>query len=422
MSSECAPVHGLLDHLFRRQAGRLVAALARLLGPDRLDLAEEVVQDAIVRALEVWPHRGVPSDPAAWLARVARNRAIDLLRREATLRDRLARWDPEQPTRASADGMDDELAMVFLCCHPSLPRESRVALTLKTVGGFGVTEIARAFLARPDAIAQRLVRAKRSLRDAGARFDLPTPEALAERIESVHDVLYLMFNEGYGAAQGDALVRAELCGEAMRLAERVAEGPGGDSAETDALLALMYLQASRLPARTDAAGALILLEDQPRERWDRGLIARGLRRLDRSARGGRETRYHLEAAIAACHAVAPSFEATDWARIEALYEQLETLTDSPVVALNRAVAIGMLHGPADALAFLDTHVQGDALQRYLPWHATLGELYRRSGDDVRAAAAFRTALSLPVTEPERAFLRARLAACVSPGGGFVRGA
>lgn len=413
MKSEAGapPVHGLIDHLFRRQAGRLVAALTRLLGPDRLDLAEEVVQDAIVRALEVWPHRGVPDDPAAWLARVARNRAIDLLRRESSLRDRLAHWDPDTADSTPPPAMDDELAMVFLCCHPALPRESRVALTLKTVGGFGVTEIARAFLARPDAIAQRLVRAKRLLRERDIGFTLPADDRLAERLASVHDVLYLMFNEGYEATAGDALVRAELCGEAIRLAERVAAGPVGDGPETDALLALMYLQASRLPARTDAAGGLLLLEDQARDRWDRSLIARGLVRLDRSARGEHETRYHIEAAIAACHAVAARFEDTDWLRIERLYGQLEALTDSPVVALNRAVAIAMLRGPAEGLAFLDAHVDAAALRRYLPYHATRGELYRRSGDGARAAAAFRTAIDLPISEPERAFLRERLAAC-----------
>jgi RNA polymerase sigma-70 factor (ECF subfamily) len=289
------------------------------------------------------------------------------------------------------------------------------------VGGFGVTEIARAFLARPDAIAQRLVRARRALRDSGVGLALPGPEALGDRLESVHDVLYLMFNEGYEAATGAALVRAELCAEAIRLAELVAAGPVGDTPATDALLALMYLQASRLPARTDAAGALLPLEEQAREAWDRSLIARGLHRLGRSARGGRETRYHIEAAIAACHAVAPAFGDTDWARIELLYGRLQDMTDSPVVALNRAVALCMLRGPAAALRFLDEAVDPAALAGYLPWHATLGELHRRSGDGARAAAAFRAALALPVSGPERAFLRARLAQCEDAGRGFVAG-
>lgn len=416
MSSEpvAPPVHGLIEHLFRRQAGRLVAVLTRLLGPARLDLAEEVVQDAIVRALEVWPHRGVPDDPAAWLARVARNRAIDLLRRESSLRDRLALWNPDSATPASTAGVDDELAMVVLCCDPSIPRESRVALTLKTVGGFGVTEIARAFLARPDAIAQRLVRAKRALREAGEDFARPVHEALGERLDSVLDVLYLMFNEGHEAASGDALVRAELCGEAIRLGELVAEAAGIDSPEADALVALMYLQASRLPARTDPAGLPALLSAQPREAWDRARVARGLRWLERSARGPRETRYHVEAAIAACHATAPRYEDTDWTRIDTLYARLQELNDSPVVALNRAVAIAALRGPAAALEFL-AHVDGATLSHYVPYHATLGELHRRNHDFDRAASAFRTALELPLSEPERAFLRGRFDECIGRG-------
>lgn len=408
MSSE--PVHGLIDHLFRRQAGRLVATLTRLLGPDRIDLAEEVVQDAIVRALETWPHRGIPDEPAAWLTRVARNRAIDVLRRESDLQRRLLAWNPESASPPGTAALDDELAMVFLCCHPALPRDSRVALTLKTVGGFSVPEIARGLLARREAIAQRIVRAKRALRAPDITFELPAGPALRDRLDSVLDVLYLLFNEGHSAAAGDDLVRAELCGEAIRLCTLVAANPATESPEADALLALMHLQASRLPARTDAAGALLLLDAQPRDAWDRAGIARGLRALDRAARGPLESRYHIEAAIAACHAVAPSFEETDWPRIGALYEALQDLTDSPVVAVNRAVAIAMTRGPREALALLH-RLPGDALREYLPFHATVGELYRRAGEPAAAAAAFRRALELPGSGPARAFLARRLADC-----------
>jgi RNA polymerase sigma-70 factor (ECF subfamily) len=416
MSSDGAsPVRGLVEHLFRRESARLVAALTHILGSKRLDLAEEVVQDAIVRALETWPHRGVPDDPGAWLARTARNRAIDVLRRESALRDKLAGWDPQatQPARAAA--MDDELAMIFLCCHPALTRTARVALTLKTVGGFGVTEIARAFLAQPETIAQRLVRAKRTLRDSGAELSLPAASALRERLGSVHDVLYLMFNEGYAAASGASLVRSELCSEAIRLAKLIAASPVTASPEGDALLALMYLQGSRLSARMDEKGTLLLLDEQDRSVWDAAMIAEGLRLMDRSARGDRVTRYHLEAGIAACHAVAPRFEDTNWVRIEDLYMQLQALNDSSVIALNRAVAIGMTRGSTWALAFLDRYADDPAMQRYVLYHATIGELLRRDGEWARAADAFQRALELPASEPERAFLRRRLAACDKRG-------
>jgi RNA polymerase sigma-70 factor (ECF subfamily) len=414
MSSDAAaPVRGLMEHLFRRQWSRLVAALTAVLGPDRLELAEEVVQDAIVRALETWPHRGIPDDPAAWLARAARNRAIDLLRRESNLQGKLAAWDPVAAHASRAGQMDDELAMIFLCCHPALSRSARVALTLKSVGGFGVTEIARAFLAEPDTVAQRLVRAKRTLRESGAELSLPEPAALRERLESVHDVLYLMFNEGYQAAAGDTLVRAELCAEAIRLGELIAANPVTMSGEIDALLALMYLQGSRLPARMAADGAPLLLDEQDRARWDRAMIAHGMRLLDRSARDDRVTRFHLEAGIAACHAVAARFEETDWMRIEDLYMQLQALNDSSVVALNRAVAIGMTRGIACALGFLDRYADDPAMQRYVLYHATIGELLRRGGDLEHAAEAFQRALGLPASDPERAFLRRRLAACAT---------
>ena len=410
-SEDDAPVGGLVDHLFRRKAGQLVATLTRMLGPERLDLAEEVVQDAIVRALETWPHRGIPDDPAAWLARTARNRAIDVLRRESTLRERLTRWDPDAPPAAPAGGMDDELALVFLCCHPDLSRSARVALTLKMVGGFGVAEIARAFLAQRETIAQRLVRAKRLLRESGAEFDLPATDALRDRLESVLDVLYLMFNEGYEAASGDVLVRAELCAEAIRLARLIASNPATEAPEVDALLALMYLQGSRLEARSAENGSILLLDEQDRSLWDREMIARGLVYLDRSARGDRVTRFHLEAGIAACHAVAPRFEDTDWQRIDDLYAQLQAINDSPVVALNRAVAIGMLYGSRSALDFLGPYAVDPDMQRYAPFHATVGELLRRAGQADRAAESFRRAMELPASDPERAFLRRRLAAC-----------
>ena len=301
----------------------MVARLARWLGAARLDLAEEAVQDALLRALATWPFRGVPAEPRGWLFQVARNRAVDLLRREASLRGKLDGYDGglEESPAAAALG-DDELAMMFMCCHPSLPPAARVALTLKTVGGFSVDEIAAAFLAESDAIAQRLVRAKRQIREQAIAIEIPAADELGRRLDSVLDVLYLLFNEGYSAHGGPNLTRAELCGEAIRLAEILAGNPATDQPAVHALLALMLLQASRLPARVDLAGDILLLAEQDRGAWDQELIGRGLRHLDRAASGPTITAYHVEAAIAAAHAVAVNDAATDWGYIVQLYDDL----------------------------------------------------------------------------------------------------
>ena len=326
----------LVDHLFRHSAGQMVATLTRMLGPQNLSLAEEVVQDALVRAIETWPHRGVPENPRGWLMQVARNRALDCLRRDATRARKagvlaaepvnaptalasMTPTTPANPLDPDASGADDTLVMILMCCHPALAREAQVALTLKTVGGFSVDEIARAFLLRPAAVAQRLVRAKRLLRQRRIAFELPA-RGLGARIGSALETMYLMFNEGYAATAGDDLVRSDLCGEAVRLATILADHPATSLPEVHALLALMLFQASRLPARCDAEGALVLLADQDRRRWDRALIGRALGHLERCAAGERATAYHLEAGIAACHAMAPSYAATDWAQILALYD------------------------------------------------------------------------------------------------------
>jgi RNA polymerase sigma-70 factor (ECF subfamily) len=415
-------VGGLVDHLFRRTAARMVAVLTRALGASRLDLAEEVVQDAMLRALETWPFRGVPENPEGWLMRVARNRAIDVLRRESALESSVVlAFDPapgqarEAPLstvdcQLPTDG-DSELSMVLMCCHPDIPRESRVALTLKTVGGFGVREIARAFLVREDAIAQRLVRAKRRIRERNITLEVPGPDAIDERMDSVLDVLYLMFNEGYETAGGDDLTRVELCAEAIRLAGLLAAHPASRRPELHALLALMLFQASRLRARTAADGGLLLLSEQDRSLWDRAFIDAGLAHLERSAEGDRLTGFHLEAGIAACHVAAPSYEDTDWQRILALYDALLDRSGSPIVALNRAVAVGMLEGPAAALRVIEPIAQHDALERYFLLPATRGELLQQLGENAAAADEYRRAISLPCSEPERIFLLRRLAAC-----------
>jgi RNA polymerase sigma-70 factor (ECF subfamily) len=406
-------VGGLVDHLFRHSAGRMVAVLARRLGADRLDLAEEVVQEALMQALTTWPYRGVPDNPGGWLFQVAHHRALDRLRRDGVLRAKLeslgAGWSA--PADPATPSVDDELAMILMCCHPALPRPARVALTLKTVGGFSVEEIAAAFLSRPATIAQRLVRAKRQIRADGLGLEMPADDALPARLDSVLDVLYLLFNEGYAAHGGDNLVRTELCGEAIRLARLVLAHPSTERPPVHALLSLMLLQSSRLPARADEAGDLLLLGEQDRSRWDLALIAEGLTHLERAAAGDTITVFHVEAAIAACHAAAPDEASTDWPYVLQLYDDLLALKPSPVVALNRAIALAMVEGTAAGIRALEALGRQRALARYLLLPAALGALWRRAGVPLTAARYYRAALALPVSSPERRFLLRRLGEC-----------
>jgi RNA polymerase sigma-70 factor (ECF subfamily) len=399
---DAADARVLVDHLFRSRAGQMVAWLTRLFGPAHIDLAEEVVQDALVKALQQWPHQGVPANPSAWLIQVAKNRALDLLRREATLAAKAediarffspARIDPE-------DEMDDQLAMMFLCSHPLLSRESRVALTLKTVAGFGAAEIARAFLIRESTAAQRIVRAKRLIRDQEFAAEL-------RPLEPVLDTLYLMFNEGY-ASGGEQLIRCDLCEESIRLARLMADHHSTAAPECDALLALFLLQSARFLSRVDAEGDLLLLCDQDRALWDRDRISEGLHRLDRSARGDRMTAFHLEAGIAAAHAVAPDYASTDWGQIVHLYGMLYDLNPSPVIALNRAVAVGRWKGAEEGLRRLQEIENHAALEHYHLLPATQGRLWMELGDYGRAAAFFEKALDCECSAPERRFLEQQL--------------
>jgi len=403
----------LVDHLFRQHAGRMLATLTRLLGSRHLALAEEVVQDALITALQQWPFSGIPDNPSAWLIQVARNRALDRLRRDRTFTEkerdvasafesRVARADPARPFE------DDELCMMFMACHPEIARESRVALTLKTVGGFSVPEIAQAFLAQEAAIAQRLVRVKRFMRERDIPLDLPAASEMPARLESVLEVLYLMFNEGYAAHSGESLVRHDLVHEAIRLTRMLTLHPATSQPKTHALLALMLLQAARIPARVDERGDLFVLEEQDRAAWNRAMIAEGLRHLDASARGHEVTAYHLQAGIAAAHAVAPTYAATDWDEIVSLYDALLDLEPSPVVVLNRAIALSRAQGPGAGLRALGA-LRGDpTLSRYALFHATLGELSRQIGDVEAAEAYYRAALALPCSEPGRRFLERKL--------------
>jgi RNA polymerase sigma-70 factor (ECF subfamily) len=388
----------------------MLAALARTLGSEHLDVAEDVVQEALLRALQVWPHEGVPANPEGWLYRVARNLAVDRGRRSTTLAAKLDLLAAEIPEVGwlVEPALDDELALVFLCCHPALSDDSQVALVLKTAGGFSVEEIAAGFLARPSAVAQRLVRAKDVLRETQAQVELPADDELPGRLDAVLRAVYLLFNEGYSAHAGDTTVKAELCREAIRLAELLAASPVTQRPDVDALLALLCFQASRLPARADDDGALILLAEQNRALWDRGLIAQGFRALERAAVGETLTRYHLEAGIAAAHAAAPTFAATDWRGILDLYDQLLELHPSPVVALNRAVALAEVDGPAAALEALERAADAPQLTRYYLLPATRAALLDRLGRRAEAAAEYRKALLLAGTEQERRWIGARI--------------
>jgi len=404
------PVAPLVDHLFRRCAGRLVSSLCRALGAHELDLAEEVVQDALLKALRIWPYEGVPRDPEAWIFRVAKNRALDVLRRrdrveESVGPERLALIAPPAPEAPGA--FDDELAMLLMCCHPALPFDARVALTLRTVGGLSTDEIAAAFLTSRATVQQRIVRAKRAVAERGVTLELPADGLTRERRESVLAVLYLMFNEGYAASEGDALVRAELCGEAIRLARILADHPVLGDPEVDALLALLLFQASRLPAREGEDGSLVLLTEQDRARWDRALVAEGFRRLERATGADLLTRWHLEAGIASGHAAAPSWEETDWARILDLYDLLAEVAPSPVVALNRAVALAMARGASAGLEALDA-IDPAALPGYHLLPAARGHLLALAGRREEAAVETRRALMACRTRPVRAYLERRI--------------
>jgi RNA polymerase sigma-70 factor, ECF subfamily len=409
----------LVEHLFRHQAGRMVARLTRLLGPAHVGLAEETVQEAMLRALQTWPYQGVPDNAAGWLYRVAHNVAIDAVRRDTTFGEKtdalvaeLTRSSGVAPDDADLEEQlrDDELRMIFMCCHPALPREASVALSLKTIGGFSVREIAHAFLSDESAIAQRLVRAKRQIRDGRLTLDMPDDAERRTRLEAVLDVIYFMFNEGYAAHEGAELIRQDLCFEALRLGRLVALASIA-TRRVHALVALMALQAARLPARVDAAGDLVLLDDQDRSRWDERLIAMGFHHFDRSIGGDDVSEYHVQAAIAATHARARHAGSVDWPMILRLYDQLLSLSASPVVALNRAVAVAKVRGPAEALAAIEPLARDPKLRHYHLLLAVRGQLLSDVGRDAEAAACYRAALECACSEPERRFLSRRLQAC-----------
>ena len=409
----------LVDHLFRRQAGQMVATLTRALGSRHLALAEDAVQDALMTAMQQWSFRGVPDNPEAWLFQVARNRALDRLRhakvateKEPAIARQAATIEPPAPEPSLKHELppleDDQLGLLFLTCHPALTSDARVALALKLVCGFSVDEIARAFLAQDAAIAQRLVRAKKVLREQQVSFGMPELRDLPARLDSVLDAIYLMFNEGYAATSGDQLIRDDVAVEAIRLARMIAMHPATSTPRGWALLSLMLLHAARFPARVDSDGTLFLLRDQDRGKWDHAMIAEGLHALDRASQGDAISAFHLEAGIAAGHAAAASWESTNWKQILELYDDLLALTRSPVVAMNRAVAVSRVEGALAGLAALDAIDHLDVIERHPLLPAIQAELWREAGDTDRAIERYRASLGLARSAPEQRWLMSRL--------------
>lgn len=409
-------VHQLVDNFYRHEAGRLVSVLTSLFGLDKIELVEDAVQDALVRSLECWKLNGPPRDPAAWLYRVARNKALDAIRRRKTA-SRLA-LDVAQSQRNSETGLhrgdlpdggveDSLLRMILACSHDDVPPEARLSLTLKLVCGFSLDEIARALLSSTETTKKRIYRAKQLFASRKIPFEVPAGNALETRIESVQTVLYLMFNEGYSSSGSDSLVRGELCEEAIRLCKLLVEhGAGG--APTFALLALMLFQAARFDTRIDVDGCLLLMEEQDRTRWDRELISAGFSYLEQSTAGARVTRYHLEAGIAAQHCLAPNFAETDWRTILAHYDLLLKLHPSPVVELNRAIVVAQLDGPEAGLAAILAIRGMDAVKNYYLLEATLGELHRRTGNFHDAQVHFAAARENTASPAERLLIEKKL--------------
>ncbi|HKH22989.1 MAG TPA: RNA polymerase sigma factor [Solirubrobacterales bacterium] len=402
----------LVDRLFRHESGRAIASLIRVLGD--FDLAEDAVQEAFIVAMRVWPERGIPDNPGAWITTTARNKAIDRLRRERRGTEKLEQLQSLEPPPKEDDDVDEEpsvipddrLRLIFTCCHPALAPEARVALTLRTLGGLSTPEIARAFLVSEPAMAQRLVRAKRKIKAAKIPYAVPADHDLPDRLGSVLASLYLIFNEGYAATSDEALVRQELTGEAIRLAGTLAKLMP-DEPEVIGLLALMLLQDSRRKARTGGGGELVLLEDQDRSLWDRREIETGLGLLERAQRLGALGPYSLQAAIAAEHAKAASPEQTDWPRIASLYGLLARLQPSPVVELNRAVAVAMAEGPQAGLELLDREELAVQLTGYHLYWSARADLLRQLERRDEALDAYRRALELATNPVERRFLEER---------------
>jgi RNA polymerase sigma factor (sigma-70 family) len=412
----------LAEHLFRQEAGKLVSVLTSIFGIDRLQLAEDVVQEALIRALQTWPYYGIPKNPAAWITQTAKNLALDLIRREKLFRDKqpeiVASVDQWSGDSSSGDSplfdteiKDSRLRLMFACCHPLIAQEEQTALALKTLCGFSAAEIAKAFLTTEAAIAKRLTRARQKIRELRIPFEIPSGSELSVRLNGVLQTLYLLFNEGYKASSGESLVKKDLCNEAIRLAKLLVEHPVGHQPRLHALVALMLLNAARFPARTDTEGNILRLKEQDRSRWDRELIGSGMFHLLQSAEGDEISDYHLQAGIAACHCAANDYESTDWPQILSLYDRLVVVDDSPVVALNRAVAVANVHGPTAGIEAVEAIRNRGKLSSYYLLYAVLGELEAQLNHPKIAADHFRTSLQLTEIKSEKIFLSKRIQAC-----------
>jgi RNA polymerase sigma-70 factor (ECF subfamily) len=419
-SAEPQAVAPLVEHFFRHEAGRLVSVLTRLFGWRHFDLVEDMVQATLMDALEAWRIRGVPDNPSAWVHRSARNKVLDALRRNQIGERVLREWAAARPT--CEDGLDElffdaeiedsQLRMMFACCHPHLARENQLALTLKALCGFGNAEIARALLVSEETIKKRLQRATRDLNDQQIALEPPAAGEVAGRLDSVHQVLYLLFNEGYSSSEGETAIRTDLCEEAARLCHLLCSHPRFRTPATDALMALMLFHAARLESRLDQRGSVLLLEEQDRGKWDQRLIRRAHEFLARSAEGAVISPFHLEAAIACHHCTAKSLAETDWRAVLQLYDALLTQQSSPVYLLNRAIVLAQIEGPQAGIRALEEAGRDPALKRYHLFDATLGDFYRRSGDLARARQHLEAARQKTASPFDRELLDRRLSQCV----------
>jgi RNA polymerase sigma factor (sigma-70 family) len=423
MPVETEQINQLVDHLYRHESGKLVAVLTRVFGTDNIELAEDVVQDSLVEAMKDWPYKGLPSDPSAWLYKVAKNKALNILNKEKYKRKyaveaahQQGRWthsSPDDHFFSKEQIQDDQLRMIFTSCHPSLSKDSQIALTLKTLCGFSISEIAHAFFTTDDTINKRLVRARQKIREARIPFEVPAAAEMEGRLEAVLETIYLVFNEGYSASSGDAIIRYELCEEAIRLAEMIALHPAiQNKSNVYATLALMLLNASRFASRMDKEGNIRTLAEQDRRLWNSSLMQKGFAYLEKSTESNVISTYHIMATISAYHCAAPDFESTDWKGILKLYDHLLFIDHSPLVKLNRSIPLAKVEGAQKAIEELEQMKQDPSFTSYHLLYATEGEFYFEMGDYSKAAEAFRKAIDYSPLQAERQLLQKKLERCL----------